>query len=87
MINSFCFSFQGHIKLADFGLCTGLKKAHRTDFYREILPSDMKDFSKDGSFKIIKKKVVVPFVLFFFLPLSLLTPVPYAFDEEQYSIE
>jgi hypothetical protein len=25
---------QGHIKLSDFGLCTGLKKAHRTDFYR-----------------------------------------------------
>ncbi|KAK2569134.1 Serine/threonine-protein kinase 38-like [Acropora cervicornis] len=40
---------KGHIKLADFGLCTGLKKAHRTDFYREISPSDMKDFSKDAS--------------------------------------
>lgn len=25
---------KGHIKLSDFGLCTGLKKAHRTDFYR-----------------------------------------------------
>ncbi|XP_015771185.1 PREDICTED: serine/threonine-protein kinase 38-like [Acropora digitifera] len=36
---------KGHIKLADFGLCTGLKKAHRTDFYREISPSDMKDFT------------------------------------------
>lgn len=36
---------KGHIKLADFGLCTGLKKAHRTEFYREILPTDMKDFS------------------------------------------
>merc|ERR1719216_492771 len=23
----------GHIKLSDFGLCTGLKKSHRTDFY------------------------------------------------------
>ncbi|XP_062513257.1 serine/threonine-protein kinase 38-like [Corticium candelabrum] len=26
----------GHIKLADFGLCTGLKKAHRTEFYRDL---------------------------------------------------
>lgn len=24
----------GHIKLADFGLCTGLKDSHRTEFYR-----------------------------------------------------
>lgn len=27
---------QGHIKLSDFGLCTGLKKAHSTEFYRGI---------------------------------------------------
>ncbi|CAF4426436.1 unnamed protein product, partial [Adineta steineri] len=27
---------KGHIKLSDFGLCTGLKKAHRTEFYRDI---------------------------------------------------
>ncbi|KAL7674171.1 hypothetical protein ACOME3_000451 [Neoechinorhynchus agilis] len=27
---------RGHIKLSDFGLCTGLKKAHRTEFYRGI---------------------------------------------------
>lgn len=26
----------GHIKLSDFGLCTGLKKAHRTEFYRHL---------------------------------------------------
>jgi len=25
---------RGHIKLSDFGLCTGLKRAHTTDFYR-----------------------------------------------------
>ncbi|KFD50982.1 hypothetical protein M514_08165, partial [Trichuris suis] len=33
----------GHLKLSDFGLCTGLKKAHRTDFYRDLshgIPSD-----------------------------------------------
>lgn len=27
---------KGHIKLSDFGLCTGLKKAHTTEYYREI---------------------------------------------------
>ena len=27
---------QGHIKLSDFGLCTGLKKAHRTEFYKNL---------------------------------------------------
>ena len=32
---------KGHIKLSDFGLCTGLKKAHRTDFYREIVTYDL----------------------------------------------
>jgi len=26
---------RGHVKLSDFGLCTGLKKSHRTEFYRE----------------------------------------------------
>jgi len=25
---------RGHVKLSDFGLCTGLKKAHRTEFYK-----------------------------------------------------
>ena len=25
---------KGHVKLSDFGLCTGLKKSHRTDYYR-----------------------------------------------------
>lgn len=27
---------RGHIKLSDFGLCTGLKKSHRTEFYRDL---------------------------------------------------
>ena len=26
----------GHIKLSDFGLCTGMKKSHRTEFYRDL---------------------------------------------------
>ena len=29
---------KGHIKLSDFGLCTGLKKSHRTEYYRFLLP-------------------------------------------------
>ncbi|KAG9353085.1 hypothetical protein JZ751_017661 [Albula glossodonta] len=35
---------RGHVKLSDFGLCTGLKKAHRTEFYRNLnhsLSSDL----------------------------------------------
>jgi len=31
---------KGHIKLSDFGLCTGLKKSHRTEYYRDIARSD-----------------------------------------------
>jgi serine/threonine kinase 38 len=27
---------EGHIKLSDFGLCTGLKEAHTTEYYREM---------------------------------------------------
>jgi len=32
---------RGHIKLSDFGLCTGLKKSHRTEFYRGITPESI----------------------------------------------
>uniref|UniRef100_A0A672YIG8 Serine/threonine-protein kinase sax-1 n=1 Tax=Sphaeramia orbicularis TaxID=375764 RepID=A0A672YIG8_9TELE len=35
---------RGHVKLSDFGLCTGLKRAHRTEFYKNLnhsLPSDL----------------------------------------------
>ena len=40
----------GHIKLSDFGLCTGLKKSHRTDFYRELSHAAIKlsDFEGPG---------------------------------------
>eukprot|EP00124_Ichthyophonus_hoferi_P001113 Ihof_evm14s51 gene=Ihof_evmTU14s51 len=27
----------GHIKLSDFGLCTGMKKSHQSDYYKEML--------------------------------------------------
>ena len=43
------FMLQGHIKLSDFGLCTGLKKAHRTDFYRDISNMKPQDFSEFDS--------------------------------------
>ncbi|VDN24469.1 unnamed protein product [Gongylonema pulchrum] len=34
----------GHLKLSDFGLCTGLKKAHRTEYYRNWPCQLPKDF-------------------------------------------
>lgn len=37
---------RGHIKLSDFGLCTGLKKSHRTDFYRDLSQAKPSDFSE-----------------------------------------
>lgn len=40
---------QGHVKLSDFGLCTGLKKAHRTEFYRNLNHSQSNDLSKSCS--------------------------------------
>ncbi|XP_002730976.1 serine/threonine-protein kinase 38-like [Saccoglossus kowalevskii] len=36
---------RGHIKLSDFGLCTGLKKAHRTEFYRDLSQAHASDFA------------------------------------------
>ncbi|VDP71741.1 unnamed protein product [Echinostoma caproni] len=35
---------KGHIKLSDFGLCTGLKKAHRTEFYKDLSQAKASDF-------------------------------------------
>ncbi|KAB7496911.1 Serine/threonine-protein kinase tricorner [Armadillidium nasatum] len=37
---------KGHIKLSDFGLCTGLKKSHRTEFYKDLSQAKPSDFSK-----------------------------------------
>ena len=37
---------RGHIKLSDFGLCTGLKKSHRTEFYRDLSQAKPSDFSE-----------------------------------------
>merc|ERR1712126_518472 len=31
---------RGHVKLSDFGLCTGLKKSHRTEYYRDLAKVD-----------------------------------------------
>ncbi|XP_025086392.1 serine/threonine-protein kinase 38-like isoform X2 [Pomacea canaliculata] len=38
---------KGHIKLSDFGLCTGLKKSHRTEFYKDLTQAKAGDFSRD----------------------------------------
>ncbi|XP_064100539.1 serine/threonine-protein kinase tricornered-like isoform X5 [Macrobrachium nipponense] len=43
---------RGHIKLSDFGLCTGLKKSHRTEFYKDLSqakPSDFKPHKQVGA--------------------------------------
>merc|ERR1719346_500722 len=41
---------RGHIKLSDFGLCTGLKKSHRTEFYKNLSHAAIKlsDFAGPG---------------------------------------
>ncbi|XP_076030043.1 serine/threonine-protein kinase tricornered isoform X3 [Oratosquilla oratoria] len=36
---------RGHIKLSDFGLCTGLKKSHRTEFYKDLSQAKPSDFT------------------------------------------
>ncbi|XP_075677876.1 serine/threonine-protein kinase tricornered isoform X3 [Dermatophagoides pteronyssinus] len=36
---------RGHIKLSDFGLCTGMKKSHRTEFYRDLSQAKPSDFT------------------------------------------
>lgn len=38
---------KGHIKLSDFGLCTGLKKSHRTEFYKDLSQAKPSDFSSN----------------------------------------
>ncbi|CAO2608718.1 Serine/threonine-protein kinase 38 [Lemmus lemmus] len=47
---------KGHVKLSDFGLCTGLKKAHRTEFYRNLNHSLPSDFSKCNSDNMNSKR-------------------------------
>ncbi|KAF5929654.1 hypothetical protein HPG69_002376 [Diceros bicornis minor] len=59
---------KGHVKLSDFGLCTGLKKAHRTEFYRNLnhsLPSDftfqnMNSKRKAETWKRNRRQLVKP---------------------------
>lgn len=36
---------KGHVKLSDFGLCTGLKKSHRTEFYKNLANAKPSDFA------------------------------------------
>ena len=40
---------KGHIKLSDFGLCTGLKKSHRTEFYRDLSLGGLTQFLTDAA--------------------------------------
>lgn len=41
---------RGHIKLSDFGLCTGLKRSHRTEFYRDLSSVDLSNPSDSRRF-------------------------------------
>jgi len=36
---------RGHVKLSDFGLCTGLQKSHRTEYYRDVSNMQSSDFT------------------------------------------
>ncbi|KAK2715449.1 serine/threonine-protein kinase tricornered-like [Artemia franciscana] len=47
---------RGHIKLSDFGLCTGAKKSHRTDYYRDLSQADPKDFAVVGNLMDSKRR-------------------------------
>ncbi|KAL5502261.1 hypothetical protein EMCRGX_G009006 [Ephydatia muelleri] len=47
---------RGHIKLSDFGLCTGLKRAHRTEFYRDLSSVDITDPQETRRFAQTWKK-------------------------------
>ncbi|XP_032816022.1 serine/threonine-protein kinase 38-like [Petromyzon marinus] len=47
---------KGHVKLSDFGLCTGLKKAHRTEFYRDLTQAQPSDFSTSSKPMNSKRK-------------------------------
>ncbi|KNC69655.1 hypothetical protein SARC_17830, partial [Sphaeroforma arctica JP610] len=38
----------GHIKLSDFGLCTGMKKSHQSSYYKNLTNGKGTASSKDG---------------------------------------
>jgi len=48
---------RGHVKLSDFGLCTGMKKSHRTEFYRDLSQVKHSDFSVNASPVDSKRKL------------------------------
>lgn len=59
------------MKLSDFGLCTGLKKAHRTEFYRNLNHSLPSDFSKLFGFrKVSAYLLLVPDITCFSVKLE-----------------
>jgi len=60
---------RGHIKLSDFGLCTGLKKSHRTDFYRDLSQAKPSDFSEcilSAAGLVVGRTSHLPFRFFLF---------------------
>ena len=43
---------RGHVKLADFGLCTGMKKSHSTQYYKHLITQSRAD-SPEGKEQLI----------------------------------
>ena len=37
---------RGHVKLADFGLCTGMKKSHSTKYYKQLITNKSQNQDK-----------------------------------------
>lgn len=63
---------RGHVKLSDFGLCTGLQKSHRTDYYRGLEHVTAEDFTfsrVDSRRRAETWRSKRRFFLFFFLTL------------------
>jgi len=48
---------RGHVKLSDFGLCTGMKKSHRTDYYRDLSQVKHSDLTNNSNPMDSKRKL------------------------------
>jgi len=51
---------RGHVKLADFGLCTGMKKSHSTKYYRNLITQSQCQKTGAGSPMVIKDPECLP---------------------------
>ena len=67
---------KGHIKLSDFGLCTGLKKSHRTEFYRDLSLGGLTQFLTDAA-SICPSVCVLATTVFYFGHVHIITTWPF----------